>query len=505
VNGTNGSNGTNGTKTRGSVAFRSPVSRRVFLRGAAGGVLALPLFNDLVAPEARAQGMTAPFPKRLLILFSPNGTIQNNFFGSGEGSSFTLGPIMSPLETHKKDLVVLDNIDMKAAGASPGDAHGVGMGCMLTGKKLQSGSQFVAGMGGPGSGWPDNISIDQLIAQTVGKSTALGSLELAGKRFAGNLWSRMSYTGPAAPVSPQEDPQRAFDTVFASVGQISAATMRLNARRKSVLDSTIAEFNALSAKLGTDDQKKLTEHADRLRDLEMRLANMQTSTGPASCKVPPRPTVMASPEVIANNSGMEKINAVNDKTFPDIIKAQIDTIVGAFSCDVTRVATLLMAPSRSDVVLSWLKYNNANMTESHHEISHFVLSTNQNNCTEKLTIINQWYSQQVADLITKLKAIPEGTGTLFDSTLVVWVNELGIGDSHSHTRIPLAFAGATQGYFKTGRYVKFPNGTSMNNLLVSIANAMGVMPTAKDSSGKTLNNIFGDPAFCTGPLSGLTA
>jgi hypothetical protein len=229
---------------------------------------------------------------------------------------------------------------------------------------------------------------------------------------------------------------------------------------------------------------------------------MQTGTS-AECMKPPRPTVMASPEVVANSSGMEQINASNDKTFPDIIKAQLATIVGAFTCDITRVASLIMSPSRSDVVLSWVNYMGSGFTESHHEVSHY--GDSEKDSKNKLTIMNQWYAQQIADLIAALKAVPEGSGTLFDNTVILWTNELGIGNVHSHTRIPLMIAGSAAGYFKTGRYIKYPNGTSMNNLLVSIANAMGVTPTAMDSSGKVVNNSFGDPTFCTGPLTGLTA
>lgn len=470
---------------KGPITFSSPVSRRVLLRGASGAALALPLLDSLIAKEARAQA--APLPKRLAIFFSPNGTIPENYFGSGSGATFTLGSIMTPLAVHKNDLIVLDHIDMTAASQSQGDAHGVGMGCLLTGKKVQTGSMFVAGMGGPGSGWPDNISIDQQVAQTVGTTTQLASLELAGKRFAGNIWSRMSYKGPANPVAPEDDPQRAFDRLFGTIGQDTSVATRLNARRKSVLDNVLSELTALSGKVGADDRVKLEEHASTLRDMEMRIANISTATSTAGkCMPPARPTVTASPEVTANSSGMETINASNDKTFPDIIAAHLGLMAGAFACDITRVATLIMSPSRSDVVLSWLGF-----TESHHQVSHY--GDAENDSKAKLTTMNQWYAQQIANFITKLKSIPEGSGTLFDNTLVVWVNELGIGNVHSHTRIPLMIAGSAGGYFKTGKYVSYPNGTPVNNLLVSIAQAMGVNLTT-----------FGDPAVSKGPLTGIT-
>ncbi len=466
---------------KGSIHFSSPISRRTLLRTAGGATLALPLFESLVAPEARAQN--AALPKRLCILFTPNGTVPGNYFGSGNTSTFTPGSIFDPLAAHKNDIIIVDRLDMKAAQTSYGDAHGVGMGCLLTGKKLQMGEQFGAGMGGPGSGWADGISIDQVIAKTVGTSTPLGSFELAGKRFEGNVWSRMSYSGPAVPVDPYDNPQVAFDTVFKGVGMGGSPEMaRLIARRRSVLDNAVGELNALETQLGMEDRVKLQTHIASLEDLESRLGTMS-----GDCTLPARPTVGASPPVVANSTGMETINAANDTDFPIAIAADLDMIAAAFACDITRVASLVFCPSRSDVVMKWL-----NFSESHHQVSHYTQPT-ENDRDNKLTRMNQWYAEQISNFVTKLKSIPEGDGTLFDSTLILWVNELGEGPPHSHTRIPFSIIGSCQGYFRTGRYMSF-QGKAQNDLFVSVAQAMGVDITT-----------FGDPAFCTGPLAGLTA
>jgi hypothetical protein len=473
---------------KGSIHFSSPISRRTLLRTAGGATLALPLFESLVAPEARAQN--AMYPKRLCILFTPNGSVPANYFGSGNTSTFTPGSIFDPLMTHKDDILILDRLDMQAAQTSQGDAHGVGMGCMLTGKNLQTGEMFGAGMGGPGSGWADNISIDQVVAQTVGMSTKLRSLELAGKRFQGNVWSRMSYTGPAVPVNPLDNPQVAFDTVFKDVGMSGSPEMdRRIARRRSVLDNAVGELATLRGRLGVEDRVKLDTHTAALEDIESRLNTMSSTT----CTVPTRPTVMASPPVMANSTGMEVINAADDVDFPKAIAADLDIIAGAFACDVTRVASLIFCPSRSDVVMSWVNYNGAAFRESHHEVSHYTTPTEKER-DAKLTRMNQWYAEQISSFVTKLKSVPEGDGTLFDNTLIVWVNELGEGPPHSHTRIPFSIIGACQGHFRTGRYVSFPAGTYHNDLLVSIAQAMGVEITT-----------FGDTRFSKGPLTGLTA
>jgi len=464
----------------------SAPSRRGFLRGAAGAGLTLPLL-DLAPRRANAAGATAT-PKRLVILFSPNGTNQADFFGPGDPKTLTLGPILQPLASHRKDLLVLDGLDELAAAASEGDPHGAGIGCLLTGKKLQSGTLFSSSTGGAGSGWADNISIDQLIAQSS-SATTMRSLELAGKRTASNLWSRLSYRGPADPVTPEDDPQRVWDRLFAGP--------RLFGHRKKMLDNLQKELTTLAPKVSGDDARKLLQHLDAVTSLQARVGRVPQIKGP------PRPTVTPMSTVVASASGQEEANAANDVDFPQILRAQLDLVVGALAADLTRVATVIMAPSASNLVPSWLTFNGAPITEGHCDLSH--ASESDSAAQMKLTLINTWYAQQVADFITNLKAVPEGSGSLFDSTLVVWLNELGSGSAHSHTRLPVLLAGSAQGYFKTGRYINYPSGTSMNDLLVSVANAMGVTPTAMDASLLPYSNRFGDPALCKGPLAGLAA
>jgi hypothetical protein len=180
------------------------------------------------------------------------------------------------------------------------------------------------------------------------------------------------------------------------------------------------------------------------------------------------------------------IIANNDITFPDIIDAELDIIAGAFACDITRVASIVVAPSRSDVVMTWDDFN-----VSHHEVSHW--GDAENDSKGKLTQMNQWYSDQIALFVDRLKAIPEGDGTVFDNTVIAWVNELGIGNVHSHTRIPLSIIGSGGGYFRTGRKMTY-TGTTHNDLLISLGQAMGLDLTE-----------FGNPAYCKGGLTGLTA
>jgi hypothetical protein len=488
------------------------LSRRMILRGAAGVTFALPVLSDI--PRAHAQAKSADAGtgdaaasagpiKRLLILFSPNGTIMPSGWAStGSGATFQPGPIFNQLVTdgHQNDIIVMENLDMAVALDGPGgDAHGLGIGCMLTGTELSAGSMFQAGMGGPGSGWPGGISVDQFIASQLKSqlnvNTPQLSIDFAVKRMAGSLWSRMSYTGVGETVEPFDDPTVAFSTLFASVGLSSGAMATLNARRKSVLDEVMAEANALLPSLSGTDADKVNNHLSQIRLMESQLTSM-TSVG---CTKPTAPTLTASPPVEFNASGMEVLQDPSvDADVPMRNELSQQMLVAAMSCDMARVGTIMMAPSRSDIYLVWLP---GGSNESHHNLSHEA--TTNVSAENMLIAINQWYAGQVSALITKLKAVPEGNGTMFDNTVILLANELGIGNAHTHTNVPFMIAGSAGGYFKTGQAVSLPGGSYSggpgmphNRLLLSLCQAMGLSQVT----------TFGTAKYCTGgPITQIMA
>jgi hypothetical protein len=480
------------------------LSRRMLLRGAAGAVLALPLLDDI--PRAHAQAKSADAgapgaddaglataglggPKRLIIMYSPNGTIPSAWASTGSGAAFAPGTILQPLVAagHKNDLTVVHNLDMSVALDGPGgDAHGLGIGCMLTGLELAAGNMFQAGMGGPGSNWPAGISIDQFIAEKLPQRPRR-SVDFAIKRMSGSIWSRMSYTGGGGlTVEPFDDPSVAFAQLFANVGMSTSTVALQTSRRKSVLDEIIGELQALSATLSAADKFKVEAHLAQLRQIEMGLAVPPAVVG--ACVKPAAPTIGASAPILYNPSGMEvKQSPSADSDVPLRNQLAQQMLVAAMACDMARVGTIMMAPSRSDIFLTWLP---GGSTESHHDLSHEPDSNTA--AQQKLVAINQWYATQVAQVITALKGVPENGGTMFDNTVVLWINELGIGNSHTHTNIPVVLAGNAGGYFKPGRAVTMPSGTPHNRLHLSLCQAMGL-------TGVT---TFGNPKFCTaGPIA----
>jgi hypothetical protein len=212
-------------------------------------------------------------------------------------------------------------------------------------------------------------------------------------------------------------------------------------------------------------------------------------SGAGACVKPMRPALTASPEVMYNSSGMEVLNSANDVDVPMRNQLIRDLTVSALACDLSRVATMMLAPSRSDIFFNFIGINN-----SHHELSH---DPDSNTASQmKLVQINTWYATQVAALVTALKGVKEGAGTMFDNTIVFWCNELGIGNNHSHTKMPLLIAAGKNTGFKTGQAVTMPDATPHNRLLLNLINAMGI-------TGVT---AFGNPKFCSaGPIKEIVA
>ncbi len=441
-------------------------SRRAFLRGTGKALVGIPIMASLGAFPKKARAEEGLYPKRFIVMFSPNGTIKRNWSPTGGDRNFALSRILTPLAPFKEKLLVLQGINMSTAKHGPGDGHQTGMGHMLTATELLEGELFEGGGGSGRVGWAGGISVDQAIANHVGTATRLKSLELGVQVHGATVWSRMSYLGPNQPIPPESDPEKVFERLFSDFSISPAELVKRERRRKSVLDLVMGEYASLRPRLDAFDQQKLEAHLDAIRDVEKRL---QTDVVGVSdeCIVPSRPAFPAH---------------MDPQNYEAVGHLQMDMLASALQCDLTRVATMQFSHSVSQHV-----FTNLGINQAHHDLSHE--GDSNADAMEKLTQINTWYAQQMAYLCAKLAAIPEGDETLLDHTVIVWVNELSKGNSHSRDDMPYVMAGGCSGYFDTGRFLQFLPTSTHNDLLLTFLHAMGV-----DA------DHFGDPQFSSGPL-----
>ena len=448
------------------------IPRRTFLRGL-GTAVALPLLDAMRPARALAALAGAgKAPVRMAFLFVPNGVNMSDWTPQATGADFDLPYILQPLQPHKNDLLVLTGLTQdhgRANGDGAGD-HARSAGSWLTGAQpLKSeGAQIRAG-----------ISADQAAAQVLGKQTRFASLELGmepgrqgGKCDSGYSCAysnNISWRSDTTPGTREINPREVFERFFSNgvPKEVGESQKRRDLYKRSILDFVLDDANALSGKVGGHDKQKLDEYLTAVREIELRVQQ-------------------AEQQVAAMNSG-----AITDYEIPEGIpesyeehaRLMLDMMVLAFQTDTTRVSTMMLANEGSN-----RPYRNLQITRGHHEISHH--QNNPDNL-KQIRDINRFHIQQFAYLLNKLRAIPEGDGTLLDHSMILYGAGLADGNRHEHENLPLVLAGRGGGTITTGRHARYAPETPMCNLLLSMMERAGA-PAAR----------FGDS---TGALRGLDA
>jgi Protein of unknown function (DUF1552) len=450
-----------------SLDSRTKFSRRRLLRGMGATAMALtsPVWRTATAFGRDAN---APGPKRFIALFSANGTIPSAFFppGTAPDSPLTLGRILAPLEAYKDKLLVLKGVHMTSTiGANkPGGPHMKGPGAMLTGGSLGPGS--FTGAGGP-AGWADHRSVDHEMSLRLPKTTKFPFLHFGSRVIGQEPLRVISYADKDMPNLPVQDPVKAYANMFADSNLSSQQLAQLLVERKSIIDFLKDDINRLKGRIAPSDRARLDSHLTGIAGLEQQLTNSASA-----CKAPMAPAAL-------DIQGMAN--------YPVIGRTLTDLMALAHTCGMTRISTFMWANADS-----WQQYPFAGVPDEHHMTSH--AGDNDTVATEKLIKINIWHAQQIAYLFDKLAAVPDtGGGTILDNTLILWGNELGVGNSHTYKDIPWLISDGS-GYFKTGRYLMFQD-QPHNNLLISLLHAMGFEDVTQ----------FGYPELSMGPLPGLTA
>jgi len=430
----------------------NPIHRRQFIKRLGLSAASLPFLVGLPS-----LGLAAPARprQRLIIMFSPNGTIPDAFWPEETGPDFKLKEIVSPLEPYKDRMLFLHGLCNKVRG--DGDGHMRGMSCLLTGIELFPGN--IQGGSDTPAGWASGPSIDQEIKNFFQSReqtrTRFGSLEFGvGVTDRADPWTRMSYAGPNQPVAPISDPYQMYQKLY---GQLKDKE-----NLQSILDTVRGDLQAVRQLISPEDRRMLAEHESLVRQMEKEIIDAS------------RQKLRVSPPTFE-----EGVADQNDNV-PRLSRMQIDLLVNSFVNDMARVATLQYTKSVGSARMNWL-----DITDGHHGLSH---EPDKDEVAQaKLVKINKWFCGELRYLTEKLAGTPEpgGTGSLLDNTLIVWTNELGKGNNHTLKNIPFVLVGGGFG-FQMGRSLKLEE-VAHNRLHLALAHAVGHRL-----------ETFGKPALCDG-------
>jgi len=429
------------------------LSRRTLLRGA-GVTLALPLLDSMFPAFTRAATPKIP---RFVGIFNPHGWA-TDYWAMKPGTLGDLPFILKPLEPFRNDITVVGGLDATSSMPPPG----------LTGGDHSRSAATFSGVQ-PKKTVSEDIylgtTIDQMIAQKYGQDNPLPSIQLGiedQSALATCPWgyscayvNSVSWSGPTRPLPHEANPQLVFERLFGDGSNPQERAARKQARA-SLLDAVTKEVARLNRNLPTTDKTRLNEYLEDIREIERRLQNVAKSTD-------------TSPDA--------EVPAGMPESYTDHINLMWDLQTLAFQADITRVSTLMFAHD-----VSMRSYPEAGVTTANHAASHHGEVPKR---VEDWAKINRYHVDCLTHFLKKLKATPDGDGTLMDHTLILWATNMGNGNLHSHKDCPHMFIGGALGQHKGGRFLQTSGPTG--NLLLT---TLGMFGIERDKLGDS-----------TGPLS----
>jgi len=444
------------------IISRKAIPRRALLRGM-GAMFALPLLDSMV-PALSALAQTAGKPvNRFGVFYVPNGMIMKNYLPAAVGRSYELTPTLKALEPFREDILVVSGLNSLPTRERPGGAH------------AKASTRFLTNVSPPTSEtWLDaGISMDQILAKETGKHTQLASLELSMESgetagacdtgYACPYTNTITWRSANSPLPTQNNPRVIFERLFGDLGttdpKVRMARMR---QQRSILDSVTQEVAQLQGQLPASDRTKLTEYLSAIRDVEQRI---QLAEAQVDQQLP----------LVEHPAGIPA-------DWETHMKLMIDLQVLAYQCDLTRVITFMVGREHSGMT-----YPQIGVPDAHHPISHYAGEVDK---IEKVAKINAYHMTMFAYYLDRLRATPDGDGTLLDHMTMMY--GAGIADSNSHDPydIPIVLAGKGAGFLKGGRHLRLKD-VPLANLHLTLLDQFGVaMEQFGDSTGRVDTKVL---------------
>lgn len=439
---------------------KKALPRRTVLRGL-GVTLALPWLESMVpALTALAQSGAAP-ARRLGVFYAPNGMSMGYWSPQKVGAIDQLPLTLQTLQAHKDRVLMLGGLNQAAAvEVVRAGAHARSSGVFLTCVPFTGSEATVVAA----------TTMDQLAARQFGQETQIASLELgiespallgACDGVSCSLTNTISWSSPTTALPIDNDPRSVFERLFGLSGSTDpeARLARLQ-RDRSILDMLTEHTARLSTRLGPADHAKFEEYLDSVRDVERRI-QMAEEQGSRELPVVDQP--LGIPTDYAEHAEL-----------------MTDLLLLAYQTDLTRVSTFMLGRE-----ISARAYPEIGVADSHHPLSHH---SNDVPKLERLHKVNAYHFRQFARLVDKLSLLPEGEGTMLDNSLFLYGT--GISDSNTHffDDLPIAVVAGKETGIDGGRYVRYPQGTPLANLHVSLLDKLGVrLDSFGDSTGPLAN------------------
>jgi hypothetical protein len=405
--------------------------------------MALPFLEAMLpAFSGRARAAAKPV-HRFQTFYVPNGMAMQHWSPKGEGSAFELSPILEPLAPFRNQMLVLSGLK-----ANWNYIHAGASGSFLTGT-MRGGRNEVEIIA--------DVSMDQLLARQFARETQVASLELAmdapanAGACSGNLscvyTHTLSWRSPTQPLPVEYNPRAVFEKLFGDTGSTERAAREARLRQhKSILDSVSEKLAVLKRELGPQDQVKVEEYTESIRDVERRI---QRAEEQRDVELPEMDQPQGVPPI-----------------FEDHLALMLDLQLLAFRSDLTRVISFMIGKEQSA-----RPYPQIGVPEAHHPLSHHG---DNPELIAYMSKINRYHTELFSRYLAKLRATPDGDGTLLDHMTILYGSGISNSNRHSGENLPLLVVGGGAGTLKGGRHLTYADKPSMANLLVTLMDKLNV-------------------------------
>jgi hypothetical protein len=438
---------------------KKAIPRRTLLKSAQAA-LALPLLDAMI-PAATAWAKTPAKPvARLGFIFVPMGCDHSRWTPPGQGKLDELSPILSSLKPVKDQVTVITN--MRLQNAYPG-THDTSNSAFLSSaiSKHTESSDYYLG-----------TTVDQLAAKEMGRETQLASLQLSmdvtplagvcNNGYACVYQNCLSWSSPTTPLPSEGHPRVVFERLFGEGGNAAERLAALG-NRESLLDSITKSIAKIKQRVGAPDRVRLEQYLDSVRQVEREIERAEKAT--ADNKTPDLDRPMGVPAVFADHA-----------------KLMYDLQILAFQADISRVVSFQFTREHNNRT-----YPEIGVPDPHHPTSHHG---NDPEKMAKIAKINTFHVSLFSEFLQRMKATPDGEGTLLDHSVYLYGSGMGNPSLHDHENLPMLVAGGSGTGLKGGRHLKYEKPVALANLHLTLLDRVGIrMDSFGDSTGK-IEDLF---------------
>jgi hypothetical protein len=428
---------------------KKSIPRRTFLRSTRA-VLALPLLDAMI-PAATSLAQTPAKPvRRLGFVFIPMGCDASRWTPPGENKLDELSPILSPLEPVKDHITVITNTRLQNAYPGTHDTSNAAFLSAAPARHTESSDYYLG------------TTVDQIAAKEIGRQTRLASLELAmdlnplagvcNNGYSCVYQNCLSWSSPTTPLPSEAHPRIVFERLFGEGGNAADRRAALD-DRASLLDSFTGGIARLKQRVGAGDRARVDQYLDSIREVEREIQRAEKSVNADLIPDAGRPVGVPT-------------------AFADHAKLMFDLQILALQADITRVITFQLTREQCNRT-----YPEIGVPEPHHPTSHHG---NDPAKIAKIAKINTFHVSLFSDFLQKMKATPDGDGSLLDHSVYLYGSGMGNPSIHDHENLPILVA-ATKG----GRHIRSAKPVNLANLHLTLLDRVGVhLDSFMDSTGE---------------------